>query len=284
MHYLLFYEVIPGFTDARSPFRAEHLALAQQAVARGELLLGGALADPVDGAVLLFQGESPEVATRFADADPYVSHGLVTRWYVRPWTTVVGEAAAGLSPSARVLVGETARLRIQQFTLDDAAFVLRLLNEPSFIKFIGDKGARTLEEARAYLLAGPMAGYAQFGFGLNRVELKDSGVPIGMCGILKRDALPDPDLGYAFLPEYWSRGYAFEAAAAVMAHARATFSLPRVLAVTNADNAPSMRLLEKAGFRFVSPVRLPPDELELKLFATDLSPCPAKFRETFPPP
>src|SRR5262245_9087774 len=94
MHYLLFYDVAPDYLRRRGEFRAEHLALGWQACARGELILAGALADPVDGAVLLFQGNSPEVAERFASADPYVRHGLVTRWRVRPWTTVVGESAA----------------------------------------------------------------------------------------------------------------------------------------------------------------------------------------------
>jgi RimJ/RimL family protein N-acetyltransferase len=177
-----------------------------------------------------------------------------------------------MEPSTPVIVCETARLRIQQFKPDDAAFALRLLNEPSFIKFIGDKGARTLGEARAYLLAGPLAGYARFGFGLNRVDLKESGTPIGMCGILKRDTLPDPDLGYAFLPEFWARGYAFEAATAIMAHAGRVLRLPRVLAVTTADNAASIRLLERTKFRFVSPVRLSADESELKLYSSELPP------------
>ena len=93
MHYLLFYDVAPGYLKRRGEFRAEHLALAWKACERGELILGGALADPVDSAVLLFQGDSPEVAERFVAADPYVKNGLVTRWRVRPWTTVVGETA-----------------------------------------------------------------------------------------------------------------------------------------------------------------------------------------------
>ena len=93
MHYLLFYDVVPDYVERRAPFRAEHLALGRAAVARGELVLGGALADPVDGAVLLFRGDSPAVAEAFAAADPYIRHGLVTRWRVRPWTTVVGEGA-----------------------------------------------------------------------------------------------------------------------------------------------------------------------------------------------
>jgi uncharacterized protein len=94
MHYLLFYEVVPDYAERRLSHRAAHLAHARAACARGELLLGGALADPVDGAVLLFQGDSPATAEAFAAADPYVTHGLVTRWKVRTWTTVVGDGAA----------------------------------------------------------------------------------------------------------------------------------------------------------------------------------------------
>lgn len=91
MHQLLFYDVVPDYVERRAAFRSEHLALAQQAVDRGELVLGGALADPVDGAVLLFAGDSPAAAERFAAADPYVKNGIVTRWRVRPWNTVVHE-------------------------------------------------------------------------------------------------------------------------------------------------------------------------------------------------
>jgi len=93
MHYLLFYDVVPDYVERRTQYRAEHLAQGRAAVARGELVLGGALADPIDGAVLLFRGDSPAVAEDFAVADPYVRSGLVTRWRVRPWTTVVGESA-----------------------------------------------------------------------------------------------------------------------------------------------------------------------------------------------
>jgi hypothetical protein len=94
MHYLLMYDVVPDYVERRGALRAEHLALARAAHARGELVLGGALADPVDGAVLLFQGDSPAGATAFAKADPYVRNGLVTRWRVRTWTTVIGDGAA----------------------------------------------------------------------------------------------------------------------------------------------------------------------------------------------
>jgi uncharacterized protein YciI len=98
VHYLLFYDVVPDYAQRRGPLRGEHLALARAAVRRGELVLGGALTDPIDGAVLLFQGDSPAVAEAFAAADPYVRHGLVTRWRVRAWTTVVGDGAAVPAP------------------------------------------------------------------------------------------------------------------------------------------------------------------------------------------
>src|SRR5258707_11164405 len=100
---------------------------------------------------------------------------------------------------------DTERLRLRRFTLDDAAFALRLLNEPSFIHNIGDRNVRTLEQAAAYLTSGPLASYARHGHGLELVELKESQRPIGMCGLLKRDAFPDVDVGYAFLPDFWAR-------------------------------------------------------------------------------
>ncbi len=98
MHYLLIYDAVEDYAERRAPFRAEHLARAREAVARGELVLGGALADPIDGAVLLFRGDSPAAAEAFAAGDPYVLNGLVARWRVRPWTTVVGELAESPLP------------------------------------------------------------------------------------------------------------------------------------------------------------------------------------------
>jgi RimJ/RimL family protein N-acetyltransferase len=169
-----------------------------------------------------------------------------------------------------MIVVETERLVLRHFTAGDAEFIARLVNEPSFLKFIGDRGVRTLDDARAYILNGPVASYERFGFGLNRVELKESGVPIGMCGLLKRDSLEDPDIGYAFLPEFWSRGYAGESAAAVLSLARQTFGLKRLLAVVNADNESSIRLLERIGFRYERMVGLADDEPAVKLFAASL--------------
>src|SRR5215211_8957085 len=115
---------------------------------------------------------------------------------------------------------ETERLFLRQFTVDDAQFVLTLLNEPSFLRYIGDKKVRNIEDARQYVLNGPVASYERNGFGLYLVELKDSHTPIGMCGLIKREELPDPDIGFAFLPEFCNKGFAFEAATAVLHDAR----------------------------------------------------------------
>jgi [ribosomal protein S5]-alanine N-acetyltransferase len=157
----------------------------------------------------------------------------------------------------------TERLELREFGADDADFVLRLLNEPSFLRYIGDRGVRTPEDARRYIAEGPVAGYARHGHGLLRVLRKSDGAGIGMCGVLKRDTLPDPDIGFSFLPEYWSQGYALEAARAVMAHARGVLGLKRILAITTQDNEPSMRLLGRLGFRFDGMIAMGNEELRL---------------------
>ena len=148
--------------------------------------------------------------------------------------------------------------------------MLRLLNEPSFIENIGDRGVRTADDARAYISNGPVASYERHGFGLWMVELRESGAPVGICGLLKREALEDADLGYALLPEFWSRGYALEAASAVKAYAREGLGLKRLAAIVDAGNQSSIRLLERIGFRYEGMVRLSDDAPELKLFASDL--------------
>jgi [ribosomal protein S5]-alanine N-acetyltransferase len=170
----------------------------------------------------------------------------------------------GTEPRAAVL--ETRRLVLRRLSTDDAAFLLELLNEPSFLRYIGDKGVRTEADARRYVETGPLASYERFGFGLWRVELKEGGEPIGMCGLLKRDGLPDVDVGFAFRPRFWSRGYAFESASAVLAHARDAFGLKRLLAITAPDNEASIRLLEKLGFRFERMARVPEDGPEVQVF------------------
>lgn len=157
----------------------------------------------------------------------------------------------------------TERLELREFTAGDAEFVLRLVNEPAFLRYIGDRGVRTPDDARRYIVDGPAAGYARDGHGLMRVARKSDGAGIGMCGVLKRDSLPDPDLGFSFLPEYWSQGYALEAAHAVMGHAREALGLGRILAITTKDNEPSIRLLGKLGFRFDRLIPLGAEELRL---------------------
>ena len=166
-----------------------------------------------------------------------------------------------------MLVLETERLNLCLFTPDDAPFILTLVNEPSFLRYIGDKKVRNLEDARQYLTNGPIASYQKNGFGLMRVELKDSHTSIGMCGLLKRDELSDPDIGFAFLPDFWNQGFAFEAAAAVMKDAREQLRLDRILAIVNPDNYASMKLLERLGLR-LEEMR---DGGQTKLYATSES-------------
>lgn len=149
-----------------------------------------------------------------------------------------------------MLALETERLLLRPFTTDDAPFVLTLLNEPSFLRFIGDKKVRNLEDARQYLLTGPIATYERHGFGLLLVELKDSKIPAGMCGLLKREDLPDPDIGFAFIPDYWGKGFALEAATAVMNDARERLKLTKILAIVSPDNDSSIKLLERLGLSF----------------------------------
>jgi ribosomal-protein-alanine N-acetyltransferase len=161
---------------------------------------------------------------------------------------------------------ETERLRLCRLTVDNAQFILTLLNEPSFLRYIGDKKVRNLEDARQYILNGPAASYEQNGFGLNLVELRESRLPIGMCGLLKREELPDPDIGFAFLPDFWNKGFAFEAAAAVLQDACERLSLQRVLAITSLDNEASIKLLQRLGFRFEQVTRLSEDRGQVKLF------------------
>jgi RimJ/RimL family protein N-acetyltransferase len=165
------------------------------------------------------------------------------------------------------MILETSRLQLRTLTLEDAGFVLRLLNEPSFIQNIADRGVRTIEQAQDYIRNGPMASYEKFGFGLWLVETRSENVPIGICGLIKRDVLDDVDIGYALLPEFWSQGYALESASGVMSYAATKLGVDRVVAVVNPSNAPSIHLLEKMGFQFERMVRLSDDAPEIKLFA-----------------
>ncbi len=161
----------------------------------------------------------------------------------------------------------TDRLLLEHFSFEDCGFILRLLNEPSFIENIGDKGVRDLEGARAYLRDGPMASYAANGFGLFRVGLKESGDCIGMCGLISREILDDVDIGYGFLPEFWGQGYAFESAAAVMRYGREQLGFKRIVAVVSPGNTSSVKLLQKLGMRQSGKIRMADNEPEIDLFA-----------------
>lgn len=162
----------------------------------------------------------------------------------------------------------TARLVIRPFQLEDAPFILRLLNEPSFIEHIADKGVRTLEQASAYLEGGPLASYAAHGHGLWLVAHGQTDTAMGMCGLIKRDTLPEVDLGYAFLPEFWGLGYALEAAEACVATA-AGLGLKGLLAIVSPGNSASIRLLEKAGFQPTGRQELTPGD-PVEVFRKDL--------------
>jgi RimJ/RimL family protein N-acetyltransferase len=166
---------------------------------------------------------------------------------------------------------ETARLSLRRFTLEDAAFALRLVNEPSFIANIGDKGVRSLDDARRYLREGPLAMYERHGYGLWHASLRETGAAVGMCGLLKRDILPDVDVGYAYLPEFWGQGLAFEAAGAVLRHGARQFGLRRVIGVVSDGNQGSIRVLEKLGLRFERMYPMYPGEPEVRLYAIELT-------------
>lgn len=165
---------------------------------------------------------------------------------------------------------ETERLNLREAGEQDAAFVLELLNDPDFVRHIADRGVRTLDAARDYVEQRFVEGYRLNGFGMWLVEPKGAGVTAGMCGLVRRDGLDGVDLGYAFLPAFRGRGYASEAAAAVLAYARDVLGLKRLLAITSPDNDASGRVLEKIGMRFERMISLSPDEPEVRLYAADL--------------
>ena len=183
------------------------------------------------------------------------------------------ELRSKISPKAVI---ETQRLRLVELSAesdDDAAFMLRLLNEESYIRHIADRGVRTLEAARALLREWAVKSYIEHGHGPYRVEEKGSGKSLGNCGLMRREGLDVPDLGYAFLSEAHGQGYALEAARGVVEFARQHLGMPRLLAIVNPDNAASIRLLRKLGFASASTVCLPNIEHELLLFELAFQPA-----------
>jgi ribosomal-protein-alanine N-acetyltransferase len=161
---------------------------------------------------------------------------------------------------------ETDLLKIRHFTVDDGEFVLRLVNTPGWLQYIGNRGIRTVEEAQLYLLTGPINNYEKQGFGLYLVELKENRIPIGMCGLIKRDGLEDIDIGFAFLPEFSGKGHAFDAAHATLKYAQQVLNINKVVSITQSNNLRAINLLKKLGFNYVKKVQLPQEEIELLLF------------------
>ena len=163
---------------------------------------------------------------------------------------------------------ETERLYTRHLTIDDAPFILELLNDPSFIQNIGDRNVRTIADAESYITKGPVSSYENNGFGLDLVILKETGESIGICGLIKRDTLEDVDIGYAFLPKFWKKGYAVESALAVLEYGLKVKNLKRIVAITLEANKGSVRVLERIGLKFEKMVKLKGDDEELMLFAT----------------
>lgn len=161
---------------------------------------------------------------------------------------------------------ETDRLILRQLTVDDAEFILELLNDPGWLRYIGDRGIRNLADARQYIVDGPVASYQRNGFGLYLVESKDSKMPMGICGLIQREELEDVDIGFAFLPQFGRKGFAFEAASAVMDHAAYELGIQRIVAITSWDNLRSIKLLEKLGMQFQEIIKLSEDDPGTRLF------------------
>lgn len=145
---------------------------------------------------------------------------------------------------------KTERLKLVPLTLEDAPFVLELVNSPGWLQYIGDRNIRTIEAAEDYIKTGPWKSFDQFGFGLMKAVLPDSGTAIGMCGLLQRDFLDHPDIGFAFLPEFEGKGYAFEATKSILDHFTTELELPVILAMTHPGNERSQNLLSRLGFKF----------------------------------
>ena len=172
-------------------------------------------------------------------------------------------------PKSYLPIIETERLSLCKLNPNDVVFIFKLLNTPSWLKYIGDRGIKTMDNARDYIITGPMFSYNKHGFGLWLVKLKNDDTPIGICGLIKRDTLEYIDIGFAFLPEYTGKGYALEAAKATMDYAKNELELKRVVAITTKDNESSIALLKKIGFEYEKLIMLPNEDEELMLFNTN---------------
>ena len=158
------------------------------------------------------------------------------------------------------------RLKLRKLTIKDTKFIVELLNDPDFLKYIGDRGVKNEQDAVVYIQQGPQTMYQQYGFGLLLVESVSLKIPIGLCGLLKREELPHPDLGFAFLPQYREKGLALDAARLVIADAYQRKVIQKVLGITSIDNHKSINLLKKLGFNDKGLIRLKDSLDEIRLY------------------
>ncbi|MCB0349374.1 MAG: GNAT family N-acetyltransferase [Bdellovibrionales bacterium] len=165
------------------------------------------------------------------------------------------------------IILETKRLRLLPLVESDAEFIVELLNSDGFLKNIGDRKVRSLEDAKNYITKGPRLSYSSNGYGLYRVDIKETQEKIGICGLVKRDVFDHADIGFAFLPRYFRKGYALESAKGVLDYAKNTLKMPKVLGITKYHNQASIGVLEKLGLSYEGPFRLTPEEEEGKLFS-----------------
>lgn len=163
----------------------------------------------------------------------------------------------------------TEHLELRWLTLDDAAMMLAIWNDPAFLRYVGDRGVRTVEQAREAVTAGPLKLYADYGYGPFRLVRRHDGSDVGICGLFRRDGLDEPDIGFSILPDYRGQGYGFEAAAAVLDHARDALQLSGVIAIVSPQNDPSIGLLEKLKMRYERTIRMPGDDHDVSLYRID---------------
>lgn len=163
----------------------------------------------------------------------------------------------------------TERLELRWLTPDDAAMMLAIWNDPAFLRYVGDRGVRTVEQAREALTAGLLQLYVDYGYGPFRLALRDDGNDVGICGLFRRDGLDEPDIGFAILRDYRGQGYGFEAATAVLDHARDALQLSGVTAIVSPQNGPSIGMLQKLNMRYERTMRLPGDDHDVSLYRID---------------
>jgi RimJ/RimL family protein N-acetyltransferase len=166
---------------------------------------------------------------------------------------------------------ETGRLVLREITLEDAGLLLDVWNDPAFIRYVGDRGIRTLEDAAEAAAIGPLQLWERYGYGPFRVALRDTDTPIGICGLFRRESLDDPDLGYAVLPDFCGKGYAYEAATAVVNYAGSELGISRLIAIISPDNQASTGLIRKLGFEFERMHTMPGDDNAAQIFGKSLN-------------